>query len=167
MDVIAAFLPQRAISVFPYLDDWLIKDLIRKPIDLSDKILHSNHPESRFSSKSKEIGTVSLSEIHVYRNAISDAGKFSQGSNGSCTEPNSDNQIYHIMQTSISTNFPFSFGQTQCYSRFCSPRQTSLTSPANVSVVCLEISYSSSKSSDYDQRYDLISLTTVDEHITI
>ena len=29
MDVIAAFLCQRAISVFPYLDDWLIKNLIR------------------------------------------------------------------------------------------------------------------------------------------
>ena len=29
MDVIAAFLRQRAISVLPYLDDWLIKDLIR------------------------------------------------------------------------------------------------------------------------------------------
>ena len=29
MDVIAAFLRQRAISVFPYLDDWLIKNLIR------------------------------------------------------------------------------------------------------------------------------------------
>ena len=30
MDVIAAFLRQRAISVFPYLDDWLIKNVIRK-----------------------------------------------------------------------------------------------------------------------------------------
>ena len=29
MGVIAAFLHQRAISVFPYLDDWLIKNLIR------------------------------------------------------------------------------------------------------------------------------------------
>ena len=29
MDIIAAFLRQRAISVFPYLDDWLIKNLIR------------------------------------------------------------------------------------------------------------------------------------------
>ena len=29
MDVIAAFLRQHAISVFPYLDDWLIKNLIR------------------------------------------------------------------------------------------------------------------------------------------
>ena len=29
MDVIAAFLRQHAVSVFPYLDDWLIKNLIR------------------------------------------------------------------------------------------------------------------------------------------
>ena len=28
MDVIAAFLRQRAISVFPYLDDWLMKNQI-------------------------------------------------------------------------------------------------------------------------------------------
>ena len=32
MDIIAAFLRQRAISVFPYLDDWLIKDLIRNQL---------------------------------------------------------------------------------------------------------------------------------------
>ena len=29
MDVIALHLRQHAISVFPYLDDWLIRDLIR------------------------------------------------------------------------------------------------------------------------------------------
>ena len=29
MDVIAAHLRQRAISLFPYLDDWLIRDMIR------------------------------------------------------------------------------------------------------------------------------------------
>ena len=29
MDVVAVFLCQRAISVFPYIDDWLIKNLIR------------------------------------------------------------------------------------------------------------------------------------------
>ena len=65
------------------------------------------------------------------------------------------------MQKSIGKNFPFSFGQTQCNSRFCSPRQTSLTSPANVFSVCLKISYSSSRSSDSNYRYDSISLTMV------
>ena len=107
-------------------------------IDFSDKILYTNNSKSRFSSKSKEIGTTSYSEIHIHRHVISDSAKFSQGSNGSCREPNSDNQINYVMQTSIGTNFLFSLGQTQCNSRFCSPRQTSLTSPANVSSVCLK-----------------------------
>ena len=32
MEVIAAHLRQRAISLFPYLDDWLIRDLIRNQL---------------------------------------------------------------------------------------------------------------------------------------
>ena len=89
-----------------------------QPLDYSDKFLHSNYSKSRCSSKSQEIGSLSRSEIHLYRYGISDATKFSQGSNGSCTEPISD--------------FPFSFGQTQCCSRPCSPRQTALTSSSDV-----------------------------------
>ena len=138
-----------------------------QPFDLSDKILHINYSKSRFPAKSKEIGSVSLSEIHLYRHGISDTAKFSLGSNGSCTEPTSDYQKISVIQTCIGTNFPFSFGQTQFYSRFCSPRQTSLTSPADVSSICLETSYSSSRSSNYDQRYDSISLTMVNEHESI
>ena len=42
---------------------------------------------------------------------ISDATKFSQGSSGSCTEPNSNNQENNVSKTCIGTNFPFSFGQ--------------------------------------------------------
>ena len=56
-------------------------------------------------------------------------------------------------------NFPFPFGQTHCCSRLGYPRQTTLTSPSDVSSVCLETSYSSSRSSCYDKRYDSISLT--------
>ena len=38
MDVIAALLRQRAISVFPYLDDWLIKNLIHNRLITQTKI---------------------------------------------------------------------------------------------------------------------------------
>ena len=65
-----------------------------QPFDLSDKILHTNYSKSRFPAKSKEIGSVSLSEIHLYRHGISDAAKFSQGSNGLCTEPTSDSKQF-------------------------------------------------------------------------
>ena len=134
-----------------------------QPTDYSDKLLHSNYPKPRFSAKSQEIRSLSCSEIHLHRYGISDATKFSQGSNGSCTEPNSKNQENNVSQTCIGTNFPFPFGQTQCCSRPCSPRQTALTSSSDVPAVCLETSYSSSRSPDLDKWYDSISLTMVDK----
>ena len=48
-----------------------------QPFDFSDKILHTNYSKCRFPAKPKEIGSVSLSEIHFYRHGISDAAKFS------------------------------------------------------------------------------------------
>ena len=134
-----------------------------QPHDYSDKILHSNYSNSRFSAKSQEIGSSSFSEIHLYRHEISDATELSQGSNGSCSEPISDNQVISVIQTCIGMIFPFPFGQTHCCSRLCYPRQTTLTSPSDVSSVCMEASYSSSRSSYYDKRYDSISLTMVDK----
>ena len=131
--------------------------------DYSDKLLHSNYSKPRFSAKSQKVGSLSCSEIHLHRFGISDATKFSQGSNGSCTEPNSDNQENNVSQTCIGTNFPFPFGQTQCCSRPCSPKQTALTSSSDVPAVCLETSYSSSRSPNLDKRYDSISLTMVDK----
>ena len=134
-----------------------------QPLDYSDKILHSNYSKSKFSAKSQEIRSRSFSEIHLYRHGISDTSEFSQGSNGLCSEPISDNQEISVIQTCIGTNFPFPFGQTQCCSRLRYPRQTALTSPSDVSFVCLETSYSSSRSSYYDKQYDSISLTMVEK----
>ena len=132
-----------------------------QPSDYSDKDLHSNYSKSRFSAKSQEVRSLSCSEIHLHRYGISDATKFSQGSSGSCTEPNSNNQENNVSKTCIGTNFPFSFGQTQCCSRPCSPGQTALTSSSDVPAVSLETSYSSSRSPDLDKRHDSISLTMV------
>ena len=134
-----------------------------QPSDYSDKDLHSNYSKPRFSAKSQEVRPLSCSEIHLHRYGISDATKFSQGSSGSCTEPNSNNQENNVSKTCIGTNFPFSFGQTQCCSRPCSPGQTALTSSSDVPAVSLETSYSSSRSPDLDKRYDSISLTMVDK----
>ena len=131
--------------------------------DYSDKLLHSNYPKPRFSAKSQEVRSLSCLEIHLHRYGISDATKFSQGPSGSCTEPNSNSQENNVSQTCIGTNFPFPFGQTQCCSRPCPPRQTALTSSSDVPAVCLETSYSSSRSPDLDKRYDSISLTMVDK----
>ena len=62
------------------------------------------------------------------------------------------------------TNFPFCFGQTQGSGRFCSPRQTSFSTASNVSLICLETSYSFSRSSGSNQQYDSIPFEMVDGH---
>ena len=90
--------------------------------------------------------------------------KLSQGPSRPSQGPNFDYQISSFLQPSIRTNFPFPFGQTQCSSRICSTRQTSFTTSANVSLICLETSHSSSRSSDYNQQHDSISFELVDGH---
>ena len=66
--------------------------------------------------------------MHIYRDEISDTAEYSQGTTGPSQFPTSDYQTASFSNTSYSTNFPFSFGQTQCCSRLCSPKQTTLTS---------------------------------------
>ena len=157
MGVIAVHLRQRTISVFLYLDDWLIKDLIHNWFNISDKILPFSSSGSRFYSEPKEIGINSISEFHVYRHEISDSAKFNQGPNGMSTDSNFDYQINSVMQTSISTDFPFSFGQTQCCSDFVFLGRLHLRPLQN----------SSPRSSYLDQQHDSISFTVVNEHQSI
>ena len=138
--------------VFPYLDDWLIKNLFRNRLITQTRfciqIIQSlgflpNLKKSDLfpSQKFTFIGMEFLSQQNLVRVPTD------------C----SDNQEISVIQTCIRTNFPFLFGQTQCCSRLRYPRQTALTSPSDVSFVCLETSYSSSPSSYFDKRYDSIS----------
>ena len=83
IDVIALHLRQRAISVFPYLDDWLIKDLIRNRLIFHTKYcLQTRNTKSRFYSKFKEFRFDTSPEIHIYRDGISDTIEYSQGTRG-------------------------------------------------------------------------------------
>ena len=76
----------------------------------------------------------------------------------------SDHQNNSFSDSGLGTNFPFSFGQTHCSSRLTSSRQIAFTTSANVPIIGLETSYSSLRSSGYDQQYDQISFEMVDGH---
>ena len=125
-----------------------------QPTSISHNVLPSNCTKSMFHSKSKEVRFDTSPEIHVYRHGISDRRKYSQGTSTPSRFSNSDYQNISFSDSSLGTNFPFSFGQTQCSSRLRSPRQTSLTTSGNVTVICLETSHSSSPSSGSDQQYE-------------
>ena len=147
MDVIAAFLRQRAISVFPYLDDWLIKNWIRNRLITQTRFCIQTIQSLGFLPNLKKsdlfpsqkfifIGMEFLTQRNVVRvptdrvqNLLLTIKKF-----------------LSFKHVSARTLIPFSFGQTQCFSRLRSPRQTSFTSSTDVSFVCLETSYSSSRS---------------------
>ena len=114
-----------------------------------------------FSIPRRLAGINTCSEFHVHMHGFSDPAKLSQGPIGTSRDFNADYQIHSVMQTSIDTNFPFSFGQTQCSSKFCFPRQTYVPCKC---VFCLPGNHSfTSLPSYHHQRYDLISFTMVDE----
>ena len=163
MDVIAAFLRQHALTVFPYLDDWLTKDLIRNRLISQTKfciqtiqslgfLINRKKSELLPSQKFTFIGMEFQTQQNLVRVPMDRVESLVL-------------TIKSILSCkNVSAQTFFSLLGKQCNSRFCSPRQTSLMSPANVSSVCLETSYSSSQSSDSDHRYDSISLTMVDDH---
>ena len=134
-----------------------------KQTRISHNILPSNSSKSKIHSKSK-VRFDTSSAIHLYRVGISDTTQHNQSTSRLHRIPTSDSQIISNSDSSFSTNFPFSFGQTQCSSRLHSPRQTSFTTASNVSLICLEISYYSSQSSSSDQQYDLIPFEMVAGH---
>ena len=138
MAVIAVHLHQHAISLLPYLN--------MQQTYLKQYILPSNSSKSTVFSKFKEVRFDTSSAIHLHRDGISDTTQYSQGTSRSHGIPTSDFQTISNSDSSFGMNFPFSFGQTQFSSRLCSPRQTSFTTASNVSLICLETSYSTSRS---------------------
>ena len=122
---------------------------------LSYKIHSSNGTKSGSHTKSKEVRFDTNTTIHIYRYGISNSAGNSQSTSY---------QNNSLSKSSFSTNFPFSFGQTQCSSRFNYSRQIAFTTSANVPIIGLETSHSSIRSSSYDQQYDQIPFEMVDEH---
>ena len=159
MEVIAAHLCQCAISLFPYLDDWLIRDLTRNRLISQTKyylqtVQNLNLKKSDLipAQKFTFIGMEFLTQQNIVRVPAERV------------ETHSDYQNISFSDSSFSTNFPFSFGQTQCNSGLHFTRQTSFTISANVPIISLETSHSSFRSSGNDQQYDQIPFEMVDGH---
>ena len=131
---------------------------------LSHKIHSSNGTKSGFYTKSKEVRFDTNTRIHLYRHGISNSALYSQSTTGPSKSSYPDYQNNSLSDSDFGMNFHFSFGQTQCSSRLNSSRQTAFTTSANVPIIGLETSYSSHRSSGYDQPYDQSPLEMMDEY---
>ena len=162
MNVIAAHLLLRAIPLFLYLDNWLIRGLIHSRL-----ISHTKYTLQMVQNLGfipKEVRFDTNTAIHIYRYGISNSSGNSQSTSGPSKNSYSDHQNSSLSASAFGTNFPFSLRQTQCSSRFNSSRQIAFTTSANVPIISLETSHSSIRSSSYDEQYDQIPFEMVDEH---
>ena len=98
MDVIASHLHQRAIPVFPYLDDWLIRDLIPNRL-----ISHTKYCLQTVQSLKVRFDT--SPEIHVYKDGISDTTEYSLGTTEPSRFPTSDYRTVSFSSSNYGTNF--------------------------------------------------------------
>ena len=131
---------------------------------LSHKIHSSNGIKSRFHTKSKEVRFDTNIKIQLYWYGISNSTEYSQSTSEPSRNYYSDYQNNSFSDLSFGMNFPFSFEQTQRSSRINLSRQTAFTISANVPIIGLETSYSSLRSSGYNQQYDQIPFEMVDGH---
>ena len=96
IEVIAAHLRQRAISLFPHLDDWLIRDLIRNRLILHTKILLQTVQNLGLKPNLKKSEVDTSTEIHLYRYGISDSTEYSHGTSRPSRTSYSDYQNIFI-----------------------------------------------------------------------
>ena len=119
-----------------------------------EAVIESEAQSIGFIPNLKKVRFETSSAIHLHRDRISDTtNTYTQGTTRSYRIPTSDYQTISNSDSSFSTNFPFSFGQTKCSSRLSCSRQTSFTTTTNVFLICLEISYSTTGSSSSDKQY--------------
>ena len=163
MDVIAAHLCQRAISLFPYLDHWLIRDLICNQLVSHTKYCLQTVQSLGFIPNLKKSDLIS-------------AQTFTFIGMGFLTEQNIvrvpadrvdslflTTKVF-LSQTQVSARtFLYLLGKVSAAAEFILLGRFHLQ-PLQMCLICLETSNSSSRSSGSDQQHDSIPFEMVDGH---
>ena len=88
--------------------------------------------------QSRKIRSDSHTNVHLYRNGISNSYEYSQSSTSQNSNSIRNGQEILSENLCISPRIPFSFGTTQCSSRLCNARQITSQTITNVSACSME-----------------------------
>ena len=88
--------------------------------------------------QSRKIRSDSHTNVHLYRNGISNSYEYSQSSTSQSSNSIRNGQEILSENLCISPRIPFSFGTTQCSSRLCNARQITSQTITNVSACSME-----------------------------
>ena len=142
---IAIHLRKRAVTLFPYLDDWLVRNQssnLSKGQTVHPSIDHvlGTHNQSR------KMGINPCSNICVHRDGIPHSGKHCQNS---CRQSSKCSRISELAPETIisfSQSFPAPSGTSKCYRSVCDTRQIAFTSTSDGFVRTVETSCSTTDS---------------------
>ena len=150
------------VSLFPYLDNWLIRYLICNR-HLAHKIYPSNGTKSGFYTKSKEVRFDTNTRIHLFRYGISNSPKYSQRTSGPSKSSYPDYQNNSLPDSNFDTNFLSLLGKLSAAADLILLSRLHLRL-CNVPIIGLETSHSSLRLSGYDQQNDESPFEMVDEY---
>ena len=149
MEVIATFLRRRAITLHPYLDDWLARNQNRRRLLEHRQFILSLINSLGLIINNEKSDLVPAQVFH--RDGVSDPYQYRQSTSEQANEDIGDSQNVFTENLCISQRFPVTLGTTECCSRSCNAG--TVTSPAitSISAQSVETSESSVFSSDlYD-----------------
>ena len=151
MEVIATFLRRRAITLHPYLDDWLARNQNRRRLLEHRQFILSLINSLGLIINYEKSDLVPAQLFPFHRDGVSDPYQYRQSTSEQANEDIGDSQNVFTENLCISQRFPVSLGTTECCSRSCNAG--TVTSPAitSISAQSVETSESSVFSSDsYD-----------------
>ena len=126
MVAIATHLRVRAIILFPYLDDWLVRNQCRLELIKDNQIDYFTGS----NNQSREIGTKSIPKFHIHRDGICNSRQYCQSSLGQSTSYSMPSILVSEASCCHSKNVSLITGETECVCSICGIRQaTSLPSP--------------------------------------
>ena len=150
MVAIATYLRKRAIVLFPYLDDWLVRNQVHQEI-LNDQQLTVELIMSLGLIVNEEKSDLVPSELCIHRNGIPNTQEHSLSAIRQSTGHSGTVTVVQETETALSKSLSVSSGKTKCCSSICSIGQATLTSTSNGSVCTMETSCASHRVSHSSQ----------------
>ena len=136
----AIHLRKRAITLFPYLDDWLVRNQDCLTLLRDRQVYPSIDHVLGTHNRSRKIGINPCSNICVHRDGIPYSGKHCQNSSRQSSKCSRISELVPETIISFSQSFPVPSGTTKCYCPVCDTRQFAFTSTSDGFVRTVETS---------------------------
>ena len=137
MLAIATHLRVRAIVLFPYLDDWLVRNQNRL------RLIRDRQFTLQLITSLGLIINQELSELCIHRDGVQNCREYSSDTMGQSSSHFTTDSMVPISEVRISTNVSVTPGETKCICSICNSGQIASASTSDGSFLSVETTHSS------------------------